>query len=76
MEAKEILTRLKIMGAYVHYDQEGDTLYISFSSNQAQDSIEISEDVMIDLDEKGRPVGLTILNFESRIEERRPSPLP
>ena len=72
MEAKEIVSRLRIIGAYVHYDQEGDVLYISFSSNQAQDSIEFSEDVMVDLDEKGRPVGLTILNFEKRIKERHP----
>ncbi len=71
MEAKEVVSRLKIIGAYVHHDQENDVLYVSFSSSQAQDSAEISEDVIVDLDEKGRPVGLTILNFEKRVKERR-----
>ena len=75
MEAKEIVSRLKIIGAYVHYDQEADVLYISFSSNQAQDSIGFSQDVMVDLDEKRRPVGLTILNFEKRIKKKQ-STLP
>lgn len=73
MEAKEILSKLNLVGAYTHYDQEGDVLYISFSSNQAQDSIEISKDVIVDLDGKGRPVGLTILTFENRIKERQAS---
>lgn len=70
MEAKEIAGRLKIIGAYVHYDEEGDTLYVNLG-NQAQDSLELAEDVIVDLDEKGRPVGLTILNFERRMKERQ-----
>lgn len=70
MEAKEIARRLDLVGAYVHYDKEGDVLYVNFARNEAQESVEISDDVMVDLDGKGKPVGLTILNFEKRVREK------
>ena len=43
-----------------HYYPETDSLYLEFQSRPAADTREIAEDVRLDLDEQGRPVGLDI----------------
>jgi uncharacterized protein YuzE len=44
----------------LHYDPETDSLYVEFQRRPSVDTRELAPDVRLDLDEKGRPVGLDI----------------
>ena len=44
----------------LYYYPETDSLYVEFQSRPAADTHEIAEDVRLDLEEQGRPVGLDI----------------
>ncbi len=44
----------------LHYDREGDSLYIDLNARPSVDSREVQEGVVIDLDDKGRIVGIDI----------------
>ena len=44
----------------LHYDQETDSLYIDLNSRPSADSREIQEGVVIDVDAKGKIVGIDI----------------
>jgi uncharacterized protein YuzE len=44
----------------LHYDQETDSLYIDLNSRPSADSKEIQEGVVIDVDAKGKIVGIDI----------------
>jgi uncharacterized protein YuzE len=44
----------------LHYDQETDSLYIDLNSRPSSDSREIQEGVVIDVDSKGKIVGIDI----------------
>jgi uncharacterized protein YuzE len=44
----------------LHYDQETDSLYIALNSRPSADSREIQDGLVIDLDAKGRIVGIDI----------------
>ena len=63
--------QLEIRGAYSHYDQDADILYIHIREPEAQDSVEIADDVIADLDQRGEPVGLTLLNFKARLMDKQ-----
>lgn len=44
----------------LHYDKETDSLYIDLNSQPSVDSREIQDGLVIDLDAKGRIVGIDI----------------
>ncbi len=44
----------------LHYDQETDSLYIDLNSRPSADSREIQDGVVLDLDAKGKLVGIDI----------------
>ena len=44
----------------LHYYPETDSLYVEFQRRPSVDTREIAPDVRLDLDERGRPVGLDI----------------
>jgi uncharacterized protein YuzE len=44
----------------LHYDQETDSLYIDLNSRPGADSREVQEGVVIDVDAKGKIVGIDI----------------
>jgi uncharacterized protein YuzE len=44
----------------LHYYPETDSLYVEFQRRPNVDTREIAPDVRLDLDERGRPVGLDI----------------
>lgn len=71
--AVAIAKRLQLKGAYAHYDEEGDVLYIHIGDREAEDSMEIEDGVVIDLDKNKKPVGLTIINLK---EKTQPMPKP
>lgn len=68
---EEALRKLRISGAYVHYDEEGDVLYIHFGDREAVEGIEIGEGIIVDLDKDGEPAGITITSFKTRLSETR-----
>lgn len=68
---EEALRKLRISGAYVHYDEEADTLYIHFRDQEAVEGVEIEEGVIVNLDKSGEPAGITITSFKERLEEKR-----
>lgn len=67
--AAELKRRFQIRGAYSHYDEEGDVLYVHFGEKDSTHSIEVADDILVDLDELDSPSGLTILNFKQRLKE-------
>ncbi len=68
MEPLEELKKLQVRGAFSHYDEEADILYIHLGEGDAADSAEVSDDVFVDLDSSGRPLGITVLSFRRRIK--------
>lgn len=52
----------------LHYYKETDSLYIEFNSNPNSDSKEISNDVVLDLDNLGNIVGLDIQNASKKLD--------
>lgn len=44
----------------LHYDQETDSLYIDLNSRPGADSREVQDGVVIDVDAKGKIVGIDI----------------
>jgi uncharacterized protein YuzE len=44
----------------LHYDQDTDSLYIDLNSRPSADSREIQDGVVIDIDAKGKIVGIDI----------------
>ncbi|MCP8322225.1 MAG: DUF2283 domain-containing protein [archaeon] len=63
----KLTKRLQIKGAYSHYDEEGDVLYIHLGEGEAIDSVEIEDALFVDLNDKNEPIGLTIMNFRKRL---------
>ena len=49
------------MSVNLHYDPVSDAAYLRFSAEAIQDSREISRDVVLDYDAKGRMVGMEVL---------------
>ena len=46
----------------IEYDREGDALYIRIQEKEVAQSKEVSDDVVLDLDEQGRIIGLEVLD--------------
>ncbi len=42
------------------YDKEDDVLYICNASKKVQESIEFSEDIVLDLDNEGKVIGVEL----------------
>ncbi len=52
----------------VHYDNEVDALYIQLGNEKPEGVVEISEGVNLDLTNKGRIVGIEILDSSKKID--------
>ena len=52
----------------LNYYPETDSLYIEMSSRSSIESMEISEGIVIDYDEKGKVVGIDIDNASHKLE--------
>lgn len=46
----------------VRYDQEADAMYLRFRAGKISDSDELKDGIIVDYDEKGRPIAIEILN--------------
>ncbi len=62
------LRKLQVRGAFSHYDEEADVLYVHLADGDALDSVEVSEDVFVDLDLSRKPLGLTLMNFQKKLK--------
>ena len=55
----------------IEYFVETDSLYIDLSGKKGSDVIELSEGVVMDVDEHGRPVGLDIDQASTHLDLKR-----
>ena len=55
------------------YDPDANALYIRFSPEAVEETIELSESVYVDLDQRGDPVGLEILHAEPDVLANLPA---
>ena len=53
------------------YDSQADVLYIAIAEGEIEESDEIAEGVIIDLDTEGNPLGLEILDASKLMGSRR-----
>jgi uncharacterized protein YuzE len=53
----------------IRYYTDTDTAYLEFSENAASETRDINEDILIDLDQHGNPVGITIEHAKANIAE-------
>lgn len=47
------------------YDREANAVYIRFSANTIEETVELSDSVYVDMDANGEPVGFEILHAAS-----------
>ncbi len=57
-----------IEDVWVGYDRSSDTLYIVFGREEAEESILVGDNIVINVS-KGRVVGITIMEFKKRYME-------
>ncbi|MDF1541446.1 MAG: DUF2283 domain-containing protein [Candidatus Thorarchaeota archaeon] len=50
----------------VDYDQVADSIYFKLKGEKVAESVEISEGIVVDYDEKGDICGIEVLAFSSR----------
>jgi uncharacterized protein YuzE len=55
----------------IEYFPETDSLYIDLAGRAASDAIELSEGIVLDIDEQGRPVGLDIDQASKHLDLRK-----
>lgn len=58
----------------VTYDPDVKALYLQFSDAEIAETLELSEDVYIDVDADGQPVGFEVLNAAPRLFGDLPPP--
>jgi len=50
----------------IDYDPQADTIYIQLRPGEVDDTLEVSKDIYVDVDQEGVPLGLEIL-FARRV---------
>lgn len=50
----------------IRYDPEADAAYVKIKSGTISDTIEVSEDMFLDVDSRKHIIGLEILNFSKK----------
>lgn len=58
----------------VTYDPDVKALYLRFSDAEITETFELSDDVYIDVDADGQPVGFEVLNAAPRLLGSLPAP--
>ena len=54
------------MSKYViDYDPQADAAYIKINGGKIEESLEVNEGLIIDINQKGQLIGVEILNFSS-----------
>ena len=53
----------------VHYDPEAVILYILLREGPVEDTVEVAEDVFVELDEKGEVIGIEIWRASKNVLE-------
>ena len=51
----------------INFDQQADAIYIKFGSGKVAKTLEIEEDLYVDLDRKGKYLGIEILDASRKI---------
>lgn len=50
----------------IEYDPQADAVYLRLKRGRVHETVEVSDDVFLDLDEKGDPLGIEILFVSKR----------
>jgi uncharacterized protein YuzE len=53
--------------ATLTYDRETDAIYLQFSDAEIAETIELAENVYVDVDKDGNPVGFEVLGAEPEL---------
>ena len=53
--------------ATLTFDREADALYLQFSEEEIVETIELAENVYVDVDKEGNPVGFEVLGAEPEL---------
>jgi uncharacterized protein YuzE len=53
--------------ATLTYDREADAIYLQFSDAEIAETIELAENVYVDVDKDGNPVGFEVLGAEPEL---------
>jgi len=51
----------------IHYDPQTDSLYIHLSTKPGVDSVVLSDNIVVDIDEKDEPVGIDIQHASKKL---------
>ena len=51
----------------LHYDKKADALYLRFNDNRYSESNEIDDGIIFDYDDKGKIIGIEILNASGKM---------
>jgi len=54
----------------VHYDEENDILYVVVAEGEEEGFIELAPNINLEIGEKGRIIGIEILNAKKPIEKK------
>lgn len=52
------------------YDDQADAIYLTFKNGKVNKTLEVGENTLIDIDEKGKILGLEILDFSCKFSEK------
>jgi len=54
----------------VHYDEENDILYVVVAEGEEEGFIELAPNINLEIGEKGRIIGIEILNAKKLMEKK------
>ncbi|MDO8492577.1 MAG: DUF2283 domain-containing protein [bacterium] len=55
----------------ITYDKTADAMYIYFNKGRVSKTVQMKDSIVVDLDKKGKLVGIEILDVSSQIPERQ-----
>jgi uncharacterized protein YuzE len=54
----------------MHYSQDADAIYIRLKENDIYNTDEVTEDIIMDFDNKGNVIGIEILSVSEKVDVR------
>ena len=52
----------------MHYSQDADAIYIRLKEDHVHNTGEVTEDIILDFDDKGNVIGIEILSVSEKVE--------
>lgn len=54
----------------MHYSRDADAIYIRLKENDIYNTDEVTEDIVMDFDDKGNVIGIEILSVSEKVDVR------